>query len=90
MKLVPEAELGTGGRRAVVLQVVAADGALHEHALESVEGDPSQPLGPDAVLDKFMHMAAPSLGEANARGMAQQALSAATDRPLRDWWQPRG
>lgn len=88
IELVPEADLGAGGRRAVVLQVVDARGVRLAHALESVEGDPSQPLGPDAVHDKFMRMASPSLGESLAKQMAQQALHGVSDRPLRDWWQP--
>lgn len=92
VELVPEAGLGEGGRRCVVLELEDDRGQCWASQVDAVEGDPSDPLQRPAVLAKFERQTVPALG-----GSVASALAQAVDGPcgpddtarvatVRAWW----
>jgi len=65
---------------------VLADGHWHIEAVDAVWGDQACPLTQQQVEDKFIAYAAPSLGEAQSRLVAERILSAGLSMPMREVW----
>jgi 2-methylcitrate dehydratase PrpD len=65
---------------------VLADGQWHIEAVDAVWGDQASPLTQQQVEDKFIAYAAPSLGEAQSRLVAERILSAGLSMPMREVW----
>jgi len=65
---------------------VLADGQWHIEAVDAVWGDQACPLTQQQVEDKFIAYAAPSLGEAQSRLVAERILSAGLSMPMREVW----
>ena len=65
---------------------VLVDGQWHKEAVDAVWGDQACPLTQAQVEDKFIAYAAPSLGDAQSRTVAQRILTAELATPMRDIW----
>ncbi len=65
---------------------VLAGGQWHTEAVDAVWGDQACPLTQQQVEDKFIAYAAPSLGEAQSRLVAERILSAGLSMPMREVW----
>jgi 2-methylcitrate dehydratase PrpD len=73
VELRPEPELGQDGRRSVILEIDDDDGRHWTARVDEVEGDPSKPLGLDAVVAKFVRQAGGALGTTEAALLARHA-----------------
>lgn len=57
------------------LVLTMKDGAVLEEAVEHATGSPQNPLTDERLVEKFMTLAAPSLGEAQARTLLDKLWS---------------
>jgi 2-methylcitrate dehydratase PrpD len=57
------------GEDQVTLRLAMRDGALLEHTVEHATGSPENPLSDERLEDKFLTLAAPTLGEAAAKDL---------------------
>jgi 2-methylcitrate dehydratase PrpD len=82
--LVEDPDLTVSGDRGAGLAVTLQDGTLLEGRADQVPGDPALPMSVDAVCAKFLRLATPTLGEAQARAVLVLLLDGTgQDRPTR-------
>jgi 2-methylcitrate dehydratase PrpD len=57
------------GEDQVTLHVTMRDGAVLEHSVEHATGSPENPLSDERLAEKFLTLATPTLGAANAKAL---------------------
>ena len=63
---------------------ITRDGAETSIEIDRVDGDPDQPMATADVIAKFERFAAPRLGAANAKALANRIVYAPLDQSLGD------
>jgi len=72
-----------GPRRGARLFVETEGGEAVQYAVDTVPGDPGQPLGEGEVVEKFIRYACPSLGEACSARLADAVVKGSLDQRIR-------
>jgi len=78
--VVPDPELSKGypGQRAAQVEIETKDGRKLAHFQPTRKGDPEMPLTDEELNDKFLELATPVIGTADARSLLEQLWRAET------------
>lgn len=74
IELIPEPAYGLMGRQAVV-EVAHKDGRVLRHEVQEPKGEPSVPMSPQELEDKFLGLASISVGDARAREISDMVMN---------------
>ena len=79
-------EWGAERKRAAHLRVETDDGLALEQSVDTLHGNPEQPLTAEEVCDKFVRYSAPSLNRVTAQRFCSDVLSAPDDANFAELW----
>lgn len=88
--LAPDAALTGRGERGATLTLTHARRGRVAHTVGRIAGDAAQPLDRAALAAKFVHYAAPGIGDANAAHFGDGVLDAPGATPLAALWRRLG
>jgi len=75
--------LGTNGKRAARLRITSKEGSLFKE-VDTVKGDPANPMLPEDLVPKFIRYAVASLGEQGARSLCESVVQAELSASVND------
>lgn len=79
-----DAEWSARGQRGACLHITTDDGQTHTHEVTAVAGDANCPLSDEALINKYLAYAVPTLGQDLAKQHLQFWLEGSTNRPMSD------
>ena len=71
-------------QRGACLHITTDDGQTHTHEVTAVAGDANCPLSDEALINKYLAYAVPTLGQDLAKQHLQFWLEGNTNRPMSD------